>query len=797
MTDSRRSGALAGITVLERARGVAAAYSGRLLATLGAEVVMVESPGGSPLRSQPPYLDRLSGKSALFAYLAAGKRSEVCDDANGLDRKRFDALLASADILLDDTPIDERSKIGLDPHRLKRDFPHLIFVSVLPFGAVGPHARWRAEEINILHAGGEGALLPNGLAFERFPDRPPVKIYGNFGMYQGGVSAAIAAVAALLARPAVGGQFVDISVQDANVAVGAFAFQRLGEGVVEHRKDRSFRYGGVMECDDGFVEILTLESGQWRGLRALMGDPEWAAAPELEDSLERARQGAAINAHIRAWSRKQAVADVVANGQRFGVPVARYNSPAEVLSDPHERARGLFQSIDVFGSDPVDMLVAPFKLTDTPAKLASGPSDIGRRSAEAKRPAPVAPPNSPLKESASGPLQGVRIADFTLHAAGPFCTHILSLLGAQCIKIESSLRPDIFRRPHPVYGRLGAASFDQVSSNKLSVTLNLKDPRGIDLAKRIVAISDVAAESFRPGVMTRLGLGFEMLQAIKPELVMVSVSASGQTGPDKNYSGYAPLFSAWGGLGYMTGYPDGPPVEIRHVMDHSVGLTAAFATIAAIFHKRMTGRGQHVDVAAREVASSFVGEALLQCAFGQTPTRIGNKHLGMAPHGVYPCRAPDSWISIAVSGDKDWEGLAAVLGRPEWLRQDLYSTTAGRVAHAAALDQMLADATRMWDAGELAERLQKVGVPAVPAWSTADLAADNHLRERGALMELRRPDGTSRDVVGAPFLFSKCSNNGVERWTPDLGEHNEMVFGEILGMSDGERLVLVEEGVIK
>ena len=234
MGEHGATGALSGITVIERAAGVAAAYAGRLLAVMGARVIMLEPEGGSPLRREPPFLDPEGRTSALFAYLAAGKRSMLEDTpAEGGD---LDRLIESADILLDDTPLDARAEIGLDPEELTRRHPRLVFVSVLPFGAVGPHARWRAEEINSLHAGGEGALLPNGLALELFPDRPPVKIHGHFAMYQGGTSAATAAVAALMARPQVGGQVVDISVQDANLAIGAFAIQRLGEGVVENRR---------------------------------------------------------------------------------------------------------------------------------------------------------------------------------------------------------------------------------------------------------------------------------------------------------------------------------------------------------------------------------------------------------------------------------------------------------------------------------------------------------------------------------------------------------------------------------
>ena len=180
------------------------------------------------------------------------------------------------------------------------------------------------------------------------------------------------------------------------------------------------------------------------------------------------------------------------------------------------------------------------------------------------------------------PLSGIRIADFTVHNAGPFCTHLLSQLGAEVIKIESAMRPDAFRKPHPVYGRMGPATFDQVASTKLSVRINLKKPEGAALAKRLVAASDIAAESFRPGVIGRLGLGFDDLVAVKPDIIMLSVSSSGQTGPDRHFAGYAPLFGAWGGLGQMTGYADGPPVEMRHVMDHTVGMNAAVAVLAAL-----------------------------------------------------------------------------------------------------------------------------------------------------------------------------------------------------------------------
>jgi len=394
------------------------------------------------------------------------------------------------------------------------------------------------------------------------------------------------------------------------------------------------------------------------------------------------------------------------------------------------------------------------------------------------------------------PLHGVRVADFTLHAAGPFCAHILSLLGAECIKIETAERPDIFRKPHPVYGRLGAATFDQVASNKLSVRLNLKQPRGVELAKRLVAVSDIVAESFRPGVMERLGLSYEALKAVRPDIVMVSVSASGQTGPERGYAGYAPLFGAAGGLGTLTGYGDGPPTEIRHVMDHSSGLTAAMATLAAYLRRKRTGAGQHVDVAAREVACGFIGDALLQfAATGVAPRRTGNDAPQTAPHNVYPCAGEDRWVSIVASTDGEWQALTKASGHSDWLEDLRFASAAARWTHRRELDQAISAWTRTRTREDVTRLLQAAGVPAFPSYTAADIAADPHLEARGTIRSMSGPDGESRKVVGPPWRFSRTPAT-LDRWTPKLGEHNEYVFCELLGLERAEVAELERAKVI-
>ena len=377
MTD-RDDAPLAGLTVVEHAQGVAASYAGRMLAVMGASVVKVEPPGaGSAARRSEPPLTHAPAASALFHYLNVNKQFVTCELASPAGRGLFAELVARADILIDDTPVLQRAALGLDPDTVAAQHPQLVFLSVLPFGATGEHAHYRASELNVLHSGGEGYLMPNGLTLETFPDRPPVKIYGHFAEFMGGTSATCAALAALLVRDEVGGQVVDVSVQDANISVGCFAIQRLGEGVLENRHGRSFKYGGVLECSDGYVGVLTLEQRQWEGLVKLMGDPAWALDPALADPLERSRRGSEINEKLRAWAKTQRVEDVVSKGQALSVPLAKYNEPSDLLASEQLQARGAFEPVDIPTLGKVPVFTAPIQLDGHALPLTRGAAEPG------------------------------------------------------------------------------------------------------------------------------------------------------------------------------------------------------------------------------------------------------------------------------------------------------------------------------------------------------------------------------------------------------------------------------------
>ena len=397
--------------------------------------------------------------------------------------------------------------------------------------------------------------------------------------------------------------------------------------------------------------------------------------------------------------------------------------------------------------------------------------------------------------NSSAPLSGVRVADFSVHAAGPFAGMILASLGADVIKVESAARLDITRRPHAMYGK-PPSSFEQVNASKRSVTLNLKEPRALELAYDLVRISDVVLENFRPGVMDRLGLGYPQLREIKPDIIMVSLSSNGQTGPEARYAGYAPMFAALGGLGYLTGYPDGPPVELRHAMDHTGGMMAAFSAVAALCAHRNHQVGQRADVAVRDIATAFMGHALMDTAMNDRDAqRMGNRDDSMAPHGVFPCLGEDQWITIAVANDTEWDALKQAMGNPSWAESDDYGDAYLRWQNQDALETRLSEWTASRDAFALTDLLQGAGIAAFPSLSADQLMDDPHLAARDAFPTTVDPARGKQRAVAPPWRFSETPTDPL-RWTPELGQNNQEVFCGLLGMDEAELHALQESQIV-
>ena len=411
-----------------------------------------------------------------------------------------------------------------------------------------------------------------------------------------------------------------------------------------------------------------------------------------------------------------------------------------------------------------------------------------------------------MNGSGGGPLRGVRVVEMGQLIAIPFAMKMLADMGAQVIRLESAGRLESYRSDsvyrneiHGEFWNRGANFYEQ-NRNKLGITLDLSRPEGRGLLLRLIAISDVFAENFTPRVIKNFGLEYEQLRRVKPDIIMVSSTGYGFSGPWANFGATGPATEGASGLAYTTGYKDGPPVmaEIPYV-DYTAGEHTVFAVMAALMHRLGSGRGQFIDVSQTQAAAATIPEALLDfAANGRDPVRIGNANPVMSPHGCYPCAGEDRWIAVAVSDDAQWQGLCRVLGRPDWVADGRFSGSLGRQRHREELDRMLAGATASWDARRLMAALQAAGVPAGAVLDSKDLLFDPHLRERQFYEVVRHHPSTGMPPLpyaGRPWRLS-ATPAVAPRAAPLMGEHNDFVLRELLGLTDSEVARLESEDVI-
>jgi benzylsuccinate CoA-transferase BbsF subunit len=401
----------------------------------------------------------------------------------------------------------------------------------------------------------------------------------------------------------------------------------------------------------------------------------------------------------------------------------------------------------------------------------------------------------------NGPLSGIRITEFTSAWAGPYATCLLGFLGAEVIKVESRQRPDHSRLLSFTTGRKfetldESEVFNSLNLNKRSICLNLKKPKAVEIAKKLVQVSDVVMENMRPGVVPRLGLGYEDLRAVKPDIIYLSSSACGQTGPDREYIGYAPTFAALAGLPYITGYEDWPPSNFMGSIDLRSACTSTFAILAALYYHQQTGEGQYIDLASQEAIAVFAGDIFLDYVMNRRiQIRKGNQDHGMAPHNCYRCLGEDKWISIAVSTQEEWESLCRVMDQPELIHDERFSNLAKRKTNEEALDRIVSQWTANQDYYEVMIKLQNAGVAAAPSLSSEALFQDPHLKAREVFQQVDHPVIGKDWVITPPWKLSETPAI-LRSSAPLLGEHTDEIFQNHLGMSPEEIQALKEEEVI-
>ena len=811
--DDGSEGALAGIKVVELGQLVSAPYCAKLFADFGAEVIKVEPPTGDLARRWGPFPggEPHPEKSGLFQFLNTDKLGVTLDVDAESGRDAFLDLIADADVLIENNPPQVMRDRRLDYGTLAEVNPDLVMISITPFGQTGPYSNWKGYDLNAFH------LSAAGHRYCGRPGEAPLE-HGTFSAdFYGAVTGAAWGLASVIGRDAIGGgQLVDVSCAEA-IAATFVGGQTIGGYAQNHVFDSRSGMGmglsapaAIVACKDGHVWMLVLETGQWRSLVRAMGDPEWAQLDMFDDMVVRGQNKDLIYSLVGDWAMQRGKMEIMDCAQAEGAPVTAVLTIEEAAKLDHLRERGYIVTVDHPLLGELSDLGAPFKLSASPGGPRTAAPLLGQhndtvlgRPDHASIPVRTRPRSRARDEAtATAPLNGLRVANFGWVWAGPMVGQTLAFLGAEVYKIESRARIDMSRTIPPfaegIRDHNRSLSHHAGWAGNGSVTLNLKKPGGIELAKELIAQCDVVIENFSPGVMERFGMGYEDLAQVRSDIIMFSMPAAGLTGPMRGIRTYGMSLASLTGLDSITGYPGGPPIPMENAYsDPYNGILGAYSILVALHHRNRTGVGQHIDYSQHEAIMQLMGPAYMDYVMnGTVAGPLGNRHpLGMAaPHGVFPCAGDDRWVSIVVMDDDEWNGLVEATGAASWATDARFAHHAGRLAAIDELHELIATWTAELDDHDLAELLQRHGVAAAPVLNVADLLEDPHYRARGTFIEVHHPAGFDETIYGAYVKTSR--GTATAEPGPMIGRDNDHVFLDLLGMSRDRYDGLVDDQII-
>ncbi|EME14404.1 CaiB/BaiF CoA-transferase family protein [Rhodococcus triatomae] len=745
-------------------------FAGRILVGLGYDVVLVEPAGGDPSRKE------FGGHA--FGHWHAGKKSVVLDLESVSGRDDLTRLVAASDIFLDG------SAPGAEPTTPGRSTVH---VRVTPFGVDGPRSDWAATDLTVAALGGMLAQVGE-------PSGPPLLLPEAQAEQLAGVNAAIGALLGLRARRRGPVPLVDVSAQEcvaASLEAGTLAY--LHEDRVPPRPGRVHPLvpHGLFRAADGFLGGgLGGSPRMWDALLSWLVD-EGAADdltdPRWSDPVERKQHQDHVFEVVQRFLDKWTKEEFAIAAQSRKLPWSAVDRPDELLVNPQLNDRDFF--VDVVSREGVTRdLGFGFAFPEGTRVRDLAVADLGEHQALLDRSTP--PDRDALRDDpARLPLDGIRVLDLTWVLAGPYCTRILADHGADVVKVESLGRPDptrfapfmhLSRGPHDDPDTSGY--FNDVNRNKRSITLDTRTPAGLEVLADLIAQSDVVVENFSSSVMEKMGLGYERLRELRHDIVYVSMSGMGHTGPRSEWVSYADVVSAATGLTALTGWSADQVVGVIYGHgDIVAGLQAATAVLAALEHRDRTGHGQHVDLSQLEAMASHLGTSVVQATgTGRFPAPIGNAHPTMSPHGVFRCLGPDRWCAIAVRDDTDWRHLCDTLGRPEWAHDNRFRSADARRGHEAEIADAIAAWASSLPAESAAERLQAAGVPAGVVQNGRDLVeSDPHLRARGYYVPGDHPKVGRFLHEGAPVRVG--APVAVRRAAPLLGADTDDVLRDVAG----------------
>lgn len=745
---------LDGVRVLDLG-GAGSDGVGRILADLGADVLKIEPPGGSPDRRARP---SLAGVSLSFAVHNANKRCAVLDPADPGHRRALIELAASADIAVDNGTPGVGAAFGTSCAELARRFGHLVALSVTDFGTTGPYASWRATD-PVLYALST-ALSRSGPTAGR-PVPPPV----GLGSGTAATQAAWAALAAFYRRLRSGtGDYIDFSRFEGVLQSLDPPFGSEGQAAVGVKKTSEIWRGRprnqniypIFDCQDGRVRLCLLSPRQWRGMRAWLGEPDEFADPKFDTIAARYASSRELNAAIAEVFARHTMADLVAEGQTRGVPVAAVLTPAQALASEHFRTIGALTTA---------------RLGDAEIPAPAGPFVVDGHRAGVRWFAPAAGSSepawagAPVHDGAHAPLrrpfEGLRILDLGVIVAGGELGRLFADLGADVVKVESTAYPDGLRQTPP--GQVMSRSWALTHRNERSLGMDLRHPEGAALFARLVRGTDAVFANFRPGTLASLGFPYERLLELNPRIVLAESSAFGMTGPWSARMGYGPLVRAATGVSSLWSSGDGQYYDATTIFpDHVSARTAALGALAALIRRDRTGRPAHVHVSQAETAIHQLATSYL----AESARTAGHEVVDEPTvHGVYPCAGDDEWCVVSSESEAQLAALTGGLDMVDW--------------------------TSRRDKTEVAHLLQNAGIAAAPMNRAVDVAADPQVRSRNVFTEMKHPlfDASMLSETGpAPFADIPPAQL---RPAPVAGEHTREVCRELLGMSvdETERLI--------
>ncbi len=792
--------------------------AGMMLGDLGADVLRVEPRGGSPARRSGPLLKGgpEAERSLCFSAYNRNKRSVQLDFDSDAGRSAFLGLVDGADFVLDSGPPSLLDDAGLGFERLIEINPQLVHVRITPFGSDGPFANLPAADLTIAALGGP-------MSVQGESDRAPVRLSVPQVWRQAGAEAGVAAMIGHARMRTTGkGVFIDVSAQSAMTwtmlnAMTAFAIQ--GHDYV--RDGATLQIGPVgfplcHECKDGHVIALSLGSlfeklRPWM-LQAGTIDEAWVAREDWSTYDYRVFRGGEfrisleeLTQAIRRFLATKTKRELFIPGLEIGATIAPVLTLDDMLSFEQLEDRNYFIDIELPSGQRVRAPGAFARASKTALEIRYRAPRLGEHTQEILGELENAPRERiPLQASESKsayPLEGLKVADFSWVGVGPISGKYLADHGANVIRIESSTRADALRTAGPYKndeaGWNRSHFYGEFNTSKRSLALDLKHERAAEVTGRLLSWADVILESFTPGAVDRLGIGYEAARAANPGVVMVSTCLLGQTGRCASMAGYGYHAAGVAGFFELAGWPDRAPIGPWNAYTDTIAPRFLTTTLlAALDHKRRTGVGQHIDLGQMEAALHFLAPEMLALqTTDRVFTRNGNRSEDAAPQGVYPCAGDDQWCAIAVEDDDQWRALRSAIGDPEWMRASELDTVSGRLAAHDRLDEALAAWTRERKPRDAMNLLTAAGVPAGHVQRSRDLANDPQLRHRGFHRELDHPEMGRVPYSGHQFRISDY-DNGPRFAAPLLGGDSFEILETELGMKPGEIAELMAAGTI-